>query len=184
MDPKKIIKISKYLSKHLRHEPERLGLTLAPGGWVEVQDLLAACARNHFPISPEVLQQVVKENDKQRFSFDDTGTRIRANQGHSADVDLQLEPLEPPPILYHGTAAKNTEIILQNGLQKMARHHVHLSADQATALKVGQRHGKPVIFEVNTAAMHQHGILFFRSSNGVWLVDEVPPNFLRLLLPG
>lgn len=181
MDAKRLVKVSKYLSKHLRHEPERLGLTLAPGGWVRIDDLLIACAERGFVLSVTDLFEVVRDNDKQRFSFDETGMLIRANQGHSTEVDLQLEPVEPPPVLYHGTAAVNVAAILENGLQKMARHHVHLSLDTTTATKVGQRHGKPVLFEVDSAAMYAQGILFYCSANGVWLVDEVKPAFLKLL---
>jgi putative RNA 2'-phosphotransferase len=176
-----MVKVSKYLSQHLRHQPESLGLTLAPGGWVEVEELLAACARHRFPISRTELEEVVKTSDKQRFAFDETGTRIRANQGHSAPVDLQLEPIEPPPVLYHGTGEKSVPLVLGSGLKRMARHHVHLSPDVATAVKVGQRHGKPVVLVVDSAAMHRDGILFYRSANGVWLVDQVPPQYLQPL---
>jgi putative RNA 2'-phosphotransferase len=182
MDPKRLVKISKYLSKHLRHEPERLGLTLAPGGWVEVETLLGACASAHFPLTREELSEVVAKNDKQRFSFDDSGRRIRANQGHSTDVDLQLEAVAPPAVLYHGTAARQVTAILDSGLNKMARHHVHLSATVATAITVGSRHGKPVVLEVDAGAMARDGVPFYRSANGVWLVDEVPPRYLRVLL--
>jgi putative RNA 2'-phosphotransferase len=181
MDPKRLVKISKYLSKHLRHEPERLGLTLAPGGWVRVEDLLAACARHHFPITREQLEEVVGGNDKQRFSFDPTGTLIRANQGHSTSVDLQLEPAVPPDVLYHGTGAQHVEAIRSDGLKRMARHHVHLSIDVPTATKVGARHGKPVVFEVDAATMHRAGLVFYVSANGVWLTDTVPAEYLRLL---
>jgi putative RNA 2'-phosphotransferase len=181
MDRDRLVKISKYLSKHLRHEPERLGLTLAPGGWVPVDELLAACARNHFPVTREQLHEVVAQNDKQRFAFDPTGTLIRANQGHSAAVDLQLVPTTPPPVLYHGTAQQNVDGVRRDGLRKMARHHVHLSKDVATARAVGARHGKPVVFEVDAAAMHAAGHPFYLSANGVWLVDHVPPQYLRLL---
>jgi putative RNA 2'-phosphotransferase len=175
------IKISKYLSKHLRHEPQRLGLTLAPGGWVSIDDLLAACAAHQFPISSEELAAVVAGSDKQRFAFDETHTQIRANQGHSVAVDLQLEPQTPPAVLYHGTGEQSVAAIQQTGLLKMARHHVHLSADRATAHKVGTRHGRPVIFAVNTAAMQPAGFTFYCSENGVWLVDAVPPQFLEVL---
>jgi putative RNA 2'-phosphotransferase len=178
MDPK-LVKISKYLSKHLRHQPERLGLTLAPGGWVGVDELLAACARHRFPISRQTLDEVVRSNDKQRFAFDETGTRIRASQGHSTDVDLRLEPVMPPAILYHGTAVQNLDSIRAGGLKKMARHHVHLSPDVLTARKVGQRHGQPVIFTVDAGAMHAAGHTFYCSANGVWLVEAVPAEFLR-----
>jgi len=171
--------ISKFLSKHLRHEPERIGLTLAPGGWVRVDDLLAACANHRFPITREELATVVATNDKQRFSFDSTGTHIRANQGHSVEVDLQLEPVDPPDVLYHGTGHQAVESIMLDGLKKMARHHVHLSADPETARKVGSRHGRPVVFTVDAAAMRKAGYIFYRSANGVWLVDHVPPEYLR-----
>jgi putative RNA 2'-phosphotransferase len=179
MDNARLVKVSKYLSKHLRHEPERLGLRLAPGGWIAVDDLLAACTRNQFPVSREELREVVARNDKQRFAFDPTETMIRANQGHSVDVDLQLEPATPPALLYHGTGQRAVNAILLAGLQKMARHHVHLSGDVATATRVGARHGPPVVLEVNAAAMHQAGHLFYRSANGVWLTESVPPSYLR-----
>ena len=181
MDPKRLVKISKYLSKYLRHEPERLGVVLAPGGWVPVDDLLAACADHNFPISREQLEEVVAKNDKQRFALDPTGTLIRANQGHSTPVDLRLEPAEPPALLYHGTGAQVVEAILGGGLKKMARHHVHLSIDVPTAIKVGGRHGKPVVFEVDAAEMHRAGHTFYVSANGVWLTDAVPPEYLRPL---
>ena len=181
MDEKRLVKVSKYLSKHLRHQPERLGLELSPGGWVAVTDLLAACARHQFAVSRGELEEVVRCNDKQRFSFDDTGTRIRANQGHSVEVDLQLEPAEPPAVLYHGTGHGNVAPIQASGLCKMARHHVHLSADVPTAVKVGSRHGRPVVFAVDAAAMRQDGFVFYRSANGVWLVSEVPPKYLNLI---
>jgi putative RNA 2'-phosphotransferase len=171
-------KISKYLSKHLRHTPERLGLTLAPGGWVRIDELLAACSAHQFPIALTELEEVVANSDKQRFSFDATKTLIRANQGHSTEVDLQLEPQPPPDVLYHGTSKKSLPAILQSGLLKMSRHHVHLSANIETAQKVGMRHGRLVLFAVNAAAMHQDGFTFYCSDNGVWLVDEVPPQYL------
>jgi putative RNA 2'-phosphotransferase len=175
------VRVSKYLSLHLRHHPERLGLTLGAGGWVPVDQLLDACARDGFPITREELLHVVATNDKQRFAFDETGTLIRANQGHSAEVDLQLEPVEPPALLYHGTAADTVPAIRSGGLKKMSRHHVHLSVDVATARKVGVRHGSPVVFVVDAAAMRRDGHLFYRSANGVWLVDSVPPQYLALL---
>lgn len=179
MDSARLVKMSKYLSKHLRHQPERLGLTLEAGGWVEVEELLRACARNQFPITRAELLEVVAGNDKQRFSLDPTGAKIRANQGHSVEVDLQLEPAVPPDVLFHGTGQGSVGAIESAGLQKMARHHVHLSVDEATARKVGSRHGRPVIFAVDAAAMHRQGFVFYRSENGVWLVDEVPPQYLR-----
>ncbi|MEW6731955.1 MAG: RNA 2'-phosphotransferase [Acidobacteriota bacterium] len=181
MESKQLIRISKYLSKHLRHQPARIGLTLKQGGWVEVAVLLQACAQNGFPISQAQLEEVVAHNDKKRFSFDATGMLIRANQGHSIEVDLQLAAATPPDLLYHGSAQSNVESILKIGLRKMARHHVHLSRDIETAIKVGSRHGKPVVFAVDTVAMQQAGYQFWRSDNGVWLVNDVPPQYLRIV---
>ncbi|WP_315788162.1 RNA 2'-phosphotransferase [Fischerella sp. JS2] len=179
MNNSRLIKISKYLSKHLRHQPERIGLKLAPGGWVAVDELLAACQKNQFPITRAELNEVVANNDKKRFSFDSTGAFIRANQGHSTDVDLQLEPVSPPDVLYHGTGHESVDSILQTGLNKMLRHHVHLSADIVTAKTVGARHGKPVVLIVDAAAMYEAGYIFYCSDNGVWLVDHVPPEYLQ-----
>lgn len=181
MNEERLVRISKYLSKHLRHEPERLGLALAPGGWVAVDELLAACAKHRFPISRTQLDEVVAGNNKQRFSFDETGTKIRANQGHSVEVDLQLEPAAPPDRLYHGTGHRAAPIIADEGLRRMNRHHVHLSRDVETARNVGARHGRPIVFAVDAAGMHEAGYTFYCSENGVWLVDEVPPGYLREL---
>ncbi len=179
MNDSRLLKISKYLSKYLRHTPDAIGIKLAPGGWVAVDELLTACAKNKFPITRQELQVVVESNDKQRFSFDSTATLIRANQGHSVKVDLQLEPIVPPDVLYHGTGHKSVESIMQTGLCKMSRHHVHLSRDISTAQTVGARHGKPVIFIVYATAMHQAGYIFYCSDNGVWLVDHVPLKYLQ-----
>jgi putative RNA 2'-phosphotransferase len=175
----RLVTVSKYLSKHLRHQPEKIGIKLAAGGWVDVDQLLNACAANKFLITRQELEEVVATNDKNRFAFDATGTRIRANQGHSVEVDLQLESVVPPNVLYHGTGEKSVESIIQTGLVKMSRHHVHLSQDLATAKTVGARHGKPVIFAVDAEGMHQAGYKFYCSDNGVWLVDAVPPEYLR-----
>ncbi len=180
MNETRLIKVSKFLSKHLRHDPEGLGLTLAPGGWVGVSDLLVACARRRFEVSPAELEEVVTKNSKQRFSFDPTGMLIRANQGHSVEVDLQLAPSAPPDLLYHGTSHQTAPLIAEIGLEKMRRHHVHLSAETETARAVGSRHGRPVIFTVLAAQMAEAGHLFCRSDNGVWLTDRVPPEFLSL----
>ena len=179
MNNSRLIKISKYLSKHLRHQPEQIGIKLAPGGWVSVDELLAACKKHSFQIHLTELQEVVAKNDKKRFSFDSTGSLIRANQGHSVEVDLQLEPTIPPKVLYHGTGHRAVEAILQQGLSKMSRHHVHLSSDLITAHKVGTRHGRPVIFIVDAAGMQEDGYTFYCSDNGVWLVDNVPPKYLQ-----
>lgn len=176
----RFIKISKFLSKYLRHTPEEIGIKLSPGGWVNVDELLTACAKYKFPITLEELQEVVATSDKKRFAFDSTLTLIRANQGHSTEVDLQLESVVPPDLLYHGTGNISVDSILQTGLCKMSRHHVHLSPDINTAKVVGARHGKPAIFTVNTAAMQKDGYVFYCSDNGVWLVDHVPPKYLNL----
>lgn len=179
MDAAERVRISKFLSLHLRHDPGGLGLELEPGGWVAVEALLAACARKRRPISRAQLEEVVRTSDKQRFAFDAEGAKIRANQGHSVAVDLQLEPTPPPPILYHGTGEGAVAAILREGLRKMQRHHVHLSADAATARKVGARHGRPVVLAVDAAAMAAAGFVFYRADNGVWLVDHVPAEHLR-----
>ncbi len=174
-------KISKYLSKHLRHQPERLGLELLPGGWVKVAKLLAAASQNGFEISLFELQQVVKTSDKQRFAFDDTGESIRANQGHSTEVDLQLPVQIPPAILYHGTHINAVSAILATGLQKMSRHHVHLTTDLNLAHQVGGRRGKSVVFAVKALEMASDGDRFYCTDNDVWLVEAVPPQYLELL---
>lgn len=179
MNDSRLVKISKYLSYHLRHHPDKIGLELAEGGWVSVNELLAACKKDRFSISRDELNQVVESNDKKRFSFDSTGSLIRANQGHSVEIDLQLSPTLPPDVLYHGTGHRAVESILQNGLNKMSRHHVHLSTDIATAKAVGKRHGKPVVFAVDAQAMHRDGYEFYCSDNGVWLVDRIPPDYLK-----
>lgn len=176
----KLVSTSKFLSLILRHEPERVGLTLGDGGWVSVDALLACCAQARKPISLELLKEVVATNDKQRFAFSDDGLLIRANQGHSVSVDLGLQPSTPPDVLYHGTASRFLEGIWQAGLQKQARHHVHLTANMDVAVVVGQRHGKVVILEIDARQMHLDGHLFFQSDNGVWLVDSVGAGYMRL----
>ncbi|MFD6528531.1 RNA 2'-phosphotransferase [Streptomyces sp. NPDC060184] len=177
MDDRRTVKVSKYLSKHLRHQPERIGLTLDPNGWVDVTELLEATARHHFPITRAELEHVVAVNDKQRFTLE--GDRLRANQGHTVAVDLDLPPAEPPPFLYHGTVARSLAAIRAEGLRPMARHHVHLSPDRETATRVGARRGSPVVLFVDAAAMHRAGHVFRVSANGVWLADSVPPEYLR-----
>lgn len=178
---KRLITISKFLSKCLRHEPEALGLVLEPGGWVPVADLLAGASRIGFAITAEELHQVVAENDKQRFAFDESGLKIRANQGHSTAVDLRLDEVEPPERLFHGTVARFVDAIHTDGLKKMNRHDVHLSKDVQTATKVGERRGKPVILVIESGRMAADGFKFRLSANGVWLTDHVPPRYIRLL---
>ena len=180
MTPETLKTKSKWISKHLRHSPEKVGLTLETGGWVRVADLLEAARNHRMSLSRAQLEEVVKSNDKQRFSFDRTGTKIRANQGHSVEVDLQLQPQTPPDTLLHGTATKNRESILEQGLHPGRRHHVHLSRDMETAIRVGERHGKPLVFRVDALKMHADGFQFFCSENNVWLVEAVPPQYLSL----
>ena len=177
---KRLITVSKFLSKHLRHEPEKLGLTLAPGGWVAVDDLLAGAAKIGFPISREELERVIAENDKRRFALDETGQRIRANQGHSTEVELQLPETDPPEVLFHGTVERFLDAIRAEGLKKMNRHDVHLSPDVQTAIKVGQRRGQPIVLAIDSSKMAADGFKFRVSANGVWLTDHVPPQYIRL----
>ncbi|MFF1462054.1 RNA 2'-phosphotransferase [Streptomyces sp. NPDC058330] len=178
MDAQRTVKVSKYLSRHLRHQPDRIGITLDAHGWVPVDDLLRACARDGFAVSRAELDHVVEANDKQRFTLE--GDRIRANQGHTVTVDLGLPPAEPPEYLYHGTVGRVLDAIRAEGLRPMARHHVHLSPDRETATRVGARRGVPVVLSVHAGAMHRAGHLFHVSTNGVWLTAAVPPRFLRL----
>jgi putative RNA 2'-phosphotransferase len=173
----RLVAVSKFLAKHLRHAPQELGLTLQPGGWVSVDQLLAASERAGFAISYDELIECVETNDKRRFSFDDTGDRIRANQGHTIEV-VQLEAQDPPAVLYHGTVERFLASILAEGLKKGKRHHVHLSREVETARKVGARRGKPIILRVDAGAMHLEGFQFLVSANGVWLTDAVPARFL------
>jgi putative RNA 2'-phosphotransferase len=176
MDAKRTGKVSKYLAKHLRHQPERIGITLDANGWVEIDTLIRAAAEHGFHFTRAELDHVVAANDKQRFAVD--GCHIRANQGHTVDVDLDLPTAEPPAVLYHGTVARNLGAIRAEGLRPMKRHHVHLSPDRETATRVGARRGRPVVLSVDAGAMHHAGHVFRISANSVWLVDEVPPAFL------
>ncbi|QDV36401.1 RNA 2'-phosphotransferase [Tautonia plasticadhaerens] len=175
---KRFVRVSKYLAKYLRHAPEELGLTLRPGGWVPVDDLLDAAERQGFPFSYDELVECVETNDKRRFSFDETNVLIRANQGHSVEVDLHLEGREPPEVLYHGTVEGFLAAIWEEGLVRGRRHHVHLSSDVETARRVGARRGKPLILSVDAGRMRREGHRFFLSANGVWLTDAVPPAYL------
>ncbi|NEB10021.1 RNA 2'-phosphotransferase [Streptomyces coelicoflavus] len=180
-DGRRTVKVSKYLSKHLRHQPERIGLTLDEGGWVEIDTLIAAAAAHGFRFTRAELDHVVAANDKRRFAVE--GTRIRASQGHSVHVDLGLASATPPPYLYHGTVARSLEAIRAEGLRPMNRHDVHLSPDRATAINVGARRGRPVVLSVDAAAMHRDGHVFHVSANGVWLTKSVPSRYLRFPAP-
>lgn len=181
MDDKRRTRISKFMSLVLRHQPESANLTLEPGGWVPIDSLLSGAAGAGFTFSRDELEEVVERCDKQRFAIDPTDMKIRANQGHSTEVDLQLESAEPPAELYHGTPERNVAAVLRDGLFKMARHHVHLSPDFATAVKVGSRRGKPVILVIDAARMRSDGHIFYCSANGVWLVEHVPSQYLRVI---
>ena len=181
MNEKNKTKISKFLSLVLRHKPEAIGLILDENGWADVAELVEKCAENGQSFTKTELVEVVETNDKKRFAFDESGTKIRASQGHSIEVEIGFEEKAPPEILYHGTAEKNLGAIFAEGLKKMSRHHVHLSADIETARKVGIRYGKPIIFQIKTEKMMEDGFKFYVSANGVWLVDKVPPQFLEML---
>jgi len=178
MTPRQI-RVSKFLAKYLRHEPEALGLTLMPGGWVSLASVIEGARQNGFPLTMEEIKECVDANDKKRFSLDGTATLIRANQGHSTPVDLQLTEKQPPRFLFHGTVGRFTPTIKEKGLDKMRRHHVHLSPDQATAHKVALRRGRPVILRVRAADMHDAGYKFYQSANGVWLTDHVPALYIE-----
>jgi putative RNA 2'-phosphotransferase len=177
----RMVKVSKFLSLVLRHQPDRIGLKLDPAGWVSVEELLEACQSHGFALTKSELGAVVAGSDKQRFSFSDDRLQIRANQGHSVKVDLGYQPTAPPEELYHGTVERFLISILDGGLSQGKRHHVHLSADLDTAQKVGARRGIPVILRVMSGRMHRDGYLFFRSENGVWLTDKVPPEYLEVI---
>ena len=173
------VTVSKFLAKHLRHTPEAIGLTLDPSGWAEVEELLAASARVGFPITAEELDAAVHAPGKRRYAFDAERRRVRAVQGHSADVDLGLDPVDPPPVLFHGTHPGARDAIRAQGLRPMGRRHVHLSGDRETARAVGARRGRPLILEVEAWAMARDGHAFFRAENGVWLTDTVPPQYVK-----
>lgn len=179
MDEKQTVRVSKRLSRILRHDPGSIGLVLDPAGWVGVDDLLTALARHGARVDREQLDHVVATNNKRRFAFSEDGLSIRASQGHSVEVDLGLPVADPPAVLYHGTTGRVVEAIFREGLRPMTRQDVHLSADTGTAVRVGSRHGRPVVLVVDTAAMVRDGHAFRVSANGVWLTDAVPPQYLR-----
>lgn len=172
------VKVSKFLSLVLRHKPEEIGLVLDDNGWADVDELIQLANQRGRRLTRPLLEQVVAANDKQRFAFSSDGRRIRANQGHSIEVDLALPPAEPPEVLYHGTAERFIDSIRSQGLHSASRQHVHLSRDIATATKVGQRHGQPVVLVVRSGAMFAAGHNFMLSANGVWLTELVPVEYL------
>jgi putative RNA 2'-phosphotransferase len=171
---------SKFLTLVLRHDPGRIGLSLGPGGWVATRDLLRALSRHGLATTAEELQSIVASDDKRRFTLSDDGRRIRAAQGHSIAVDLGLQAVEPPETLFHGTATATLDTIFREGLKPVSRNHVHLSLDVPTAIRVGARHGRPIVLEVAAGSLHRSGALFLLADNGVWLTAAVPPSALAL----
>jgi len=178
---KKLVSTSKFLSLILRHKPNTIGLSLDDNGWASIQHLLYAASVHGHNISRELLDEVVFTNDKQRFSYSHDGQMIRANQGHSVLINLELEPIVPPGMLYHGTVERFLNSIMASGLQKMKRQHVHLSATIETAINVGKRRGKPVVLSVNSGVMNRDGYQFFLSRNGVCLTESVPWKYATIL---
>jgi putative RNA 2'-phosphotransferase len=170
--------LSRLLSRVLRHEPESVGVELDPAGWVRIDKLLSQLKKSGYKADRELLDQVVKTNDKKRFTISEDGLRIRAAQGHSVEVDLGLLPSVPPDLLFHGTATANLDSIFEKGLIPGSRRHVHLSKDDVTALKVGRRHGKALVLKVDAGRAHADGISFFVADNGVWLTEALPANYI------
>ena len=171
---------SKFLSLVLRHRPEIVGMQLDPEGWLPIDELIENSNRRGRAITLELLHEVVANCEKKRFALSEDGLRIRANQGHSVrDVELNLQAVVPPSVLFHGTVEAFLGSIRAQGLLKRSRNHVHLSADIETAKKVGSRRGKPVILTIESKAMHDAGHTFYLSANGVWLTDAVPVKFIE-----
>lgn len=173
-------KISKFISYVLRHDPSSIEITLDSGGWVDVGVLVRALKMHRKAISRKRLLEIVETNDKSRFALSKGGRCIRASQGHSVDVDLGYQPIDPPEFLYHGTVSRSVDDIMRDGLDKKSRHHVHLSGDAETAKAVGARRGKPVILKIHAKEMHNDGFEFMLSDNGVWLVDSIPSQYIEV----
>ncbi|WP_202700517.1 RNA 2'-phosphotransferase [Flavobacterium sp. UGB4466] len=184
MNEKTAKSVSKFLSLVLRHSPETIGLNLDENGWADVEELIIKCNKNgsQNQMTAELLDYVVENNDKKRFAFNEDKTKIRASQGHSISVELNLKEAEPSEFLYHGTVGKFMESIKLDGLQKMSRQHVHLSKDKETAIKVGSRRGAPQILTVRSGAMYRDGFQFYLSENNVWLTAEVPAKYIEFKL--
>jgi len=171
--------LSRFLSLVLRHNPASIGLQLDENGWAKMADLIDCMNRHGKRVDHAMILRIVETSDKKRFRLSDDGMSIRANQGHSIEIDLKLEEKLPPQWLYHGTAVKSMPAIVREGLSKQSRQHVHLSVDRETAKKVGARHGKPVVLEVAAQLMAQHGYRFYQAENGIWLTEHVPPDYLN-----
>ncbi len=170
-------RIGKFISLILRHDPQKIGLELDANGWANIDELIEKSAKHRVRFTRDNLDEIIITNDKKRYSFNSNATKIRANQGHSINIDLQLKPIPPPPFLYHGTPEKFVAIIREEGLKPMNRQYVHLSADKETATKVGSRRGKPYIFIILTDKIYEDGIEFYQAENGVWLTDYVDPKY-------
>lgn len=181
-EERRLERLSKFISMILRHKPQVIGITLDEHGWADVDELIKGINETgeEIEFNKDTLETIVKTDKKQRYSFSQDKTLIRANQGHSIPVDVELEKKEPPKVLYHGTGVKSVKAIQEQGLLPMERLYVHLSIDVKTATNVGKRHGTPVIFQVNTEQMQKDGYDFFQSVNGVWLTKEVPAKYLEL----
>lgn len=172
--------LSKFISLILRHKPQTIGITLDEHGWADVNALISGINNSgKYTLDMSTLEEIVRTDNKQRYSFSEDRSRIRANQGHSVNVDVELKECEPPEYLYHGTAERFVESILQQGLTPQTRLYVHLSKDTVTAEKVGKRHGKPHIFTVDAGEMYRNGYKFYLSENGVWLTKYVPTEYIN-----
>lgn len=176
---KQMTYISKFLSLVLRHQPEAIGIQLDQNGWANITDLIEKANAYGVKFDREILDHIVATNPKKRFAFNDTLDKIRASQGHSIEIELGYTNQQPPEILFHGTGEKSVPSILDTGLEKINRQHVHLSSDIGTAVKVGQRHGRPFVFKVLAGQMYNDKFQFFLSENGVWLTDHVPAKYLK-----
>lgn len=176
---KELVRVSKFMSLVLRHKPEEINLSLDDNGWASINELIDKTRESNIPLTKELIEKVVATSDKQRFRLSEDKMFIRANQGHSVNVDLDLQPQIPPDKLYHGTATRFLESIMNDGLVKKSRQHVHLSPNIETATKVGKRHGKPVILEVDAGKMARDGFTFYQSDNGVWLTESIPVSYLK-----
>lgn len=172
-----VIDLSRFLSFILRHKPESIGIKLDEHGWARVDELISGVNKTHF-LTMEMLEEIVRTDEKMRYSFNSDKTLIRANQGHSIPVDVEPKELDPPSVLYHGTAEKYVDSIEKNGLIPKSRLYVHLSSDFETAVNVGSRHGNPVVYSVDAKSMLRDGYKFYLSENGVWLTNEVPASYL------
>ncbi len=173
-----IEKLSKFISLILRHKPEEVGITLDEHGWANVEDLINGINNSGRKIDKDVLEEIVRTDNKQRYSFNEDKTKIRANQGHSIPVVIDFKELEPPDTLYHGTATKSIEGIHARGIKPMSRLYVHLSKDFETAKQVGSRHGECVVLIINAKRMYKDGVKFYLSENGVWLTEYVDPKYI------